>query len=267
MSAEIALLGRILTLATEEQVSIEEFGRVVASSPALSAQVVRVANSALYGMEGRITRLERAILILGVRTAAATASSVLMSSKLRAVRIGPVSGDALWMHSLEIGACAELLARCLGWPHEAEAYLAGLLHDLGMQELFQEHGASYADVLTQARATDGDQLLLERALCGEDHGMRLERVARQAGFPAVLCDSFACHHDPLQAGGAAQAVASLVHASHIVVDPALAGWSDHARDAEHDAAALARLGLSSDDVADVRATLDERLKDLITAFA
>jgi len=267
MSSEIALLGQILTLADDENVRIDAFGRVVASSPQLSAQVVKVANSALYGMEGKITRLERAVLILGVRTVATIASSVLVASQARRIQIGPLAGEALWRHSLETGACAELLCRCLGWPHESEAYLAGLLHDLGTQELFLEFGAPYAEIVTLACARGESQVEQERAFCGEDHGQRLAAVARRWGFPDVLCGAFAAHHESSTASNPAQAVAALVHAAHIVVDRPGGGWIDHPRNEEADARVLAALGLDEDDVADVRFTLVERLKELEAAFS
>lgn len=267
MSGEIALLGQILTLASDEHVRIDEFSTVVASSPSLAAQVVKVANSALYGMEGKVTRLERAMLILGVRTVAAIASSVLVANETRGLRIGSISGDALWMHSLETGACAELLARCLSWPHESEAYLAGLLHDLGTQQLFEEHGDAYAALLEKAPAGDRPIVELEREQFGEDHGQRLERLATQWAFPSVLCAAFSHHHAPGAVSEPGQAVSALVHAAHILVEQPSEGWTDHAAHPEVDAAFLRGLGLSEDDIADVRATLEERLKDLAAAFA
>ena len=267
MSAEIALLSQILTLSSDENVRIDEFGHVVASSPNLAAQVVKVANSALYGMEGKVTRLERAVLILGVRTVAAIASSVLVANQARSIQIGSLSGDALWMHSLETGACAELVARSLHWPHEAEAYLAGLLHDLGAQELFQEHGAAYSELLETARSAGRPLVERERELCGEDHGQRMQSLAERWGFPPVLCAAFACHHTPAEADSAGQAVATLVHAAHILVEQPAEGWTDHTADEETDAAFLESLGLDGDDIADIRATLEEKLKELASAFA
>jgi len=271
MNAEIALLGQILTLASDDNVLIEEFGSVVASSPQLAAQVVKVANSSLYGMEGRITRLERAVLILGVRTVASIASSVLVANQTKSIRIGKLTGNELWMHSLEVGCCAQLLCRCLSWPHDSEAYLAGLLHDLGLSLLSTDHGDAYASMLDGLRAREGAEskhiTQVEQEQFGEDHGQRLARQARRWGFPPLLCDAFTHHHAPTDAADPAQAVASLVHAAHIVIHDHSEGWSDHARVEEDDSNFLISLGLDGDEIADVQITLAEQIKQLSSTFA
>ncbi len=271
MSSEIALLGQILNLASDENVRIDEFGSVVASSPQLAAQVLKVANSALYGMEGRITRLERAVVILGVPTVASIASSVLIANRTRGVQIGKLSGDALWLHSLEVGCGAQLISRCLSWPHDAEAYLAGLLHELGIVELAQEYGPEYCalvDRVTEAESSPETNLLtLELELCGETHGQRLARISKRWGFPTILCDSFSFHHAPTDAAEPAHAVASLVHAAHILTDGHSDGWSDHIHAPEEDQSFLDALGLGSEEIADVRTTLSEQIKELSQAYA
>ncbi len=266
MNGELALLGRILTLAADEEVLIPDFSRTVGSSPNLAAQMVKVANSPLYGMEGRITRLERAVVILGVRTVAGIASSVLMASHMKASRLCTLPPNALWMHSLEIGACAELLARSLGWPHEPEAYLAGLLHDLGTLNLFQEHGPRYCEQLQRAQRGQLDLEACEREAFGQSHGERLKQVGGQWGFPAGLCDVFEFHHRPLEAPEESRALVSLVYAAHLVVEQPTEGWSDQGPQPAVDRAILDQLGLSSDDMTDVRALLEERLKDFQRAL-
>jgi HD-like signal output (HDOD) protein len=228
--------------------------------------VVKVANSPLYGMEGRITRLERGVVILGVRTVAGIASSVLMQSHMRDTRLCNLPPNALWMHSLEIGACAELLARSLGWPQEPEAYLAGLLHDLGTLHMFQEHGPRYCEQLQRAQRSQLDLEACERESFGQTHGERLKQLAAQWGFPVTLYDLFEFHHRPLEAPEPTRALVSLVYAAHIVVEEPSEGWSDQGPQAETQRAILDQLGLSPDDLHDVRALLDERLKDFAAAL-
>ena len=122
MSTELVLLGEILQLASDSGCNLDTFGEKVATSPKVTAEVVRVSNSALYGMEGKINRLERAVLILGMRTVADIASALLVAARMKNMDVGELRGDAIWTHSLEIGVCAQLVARSLGLPLESEAY-------------------------------------------------------------------------------------------------------------------------------------------------
>jgi HD-like signal output (HDOD) protein len=170
------------------------------------------------------------------------------------------------MHSLEIGACAELLARSLGWPHEPEAYLAGLLHDLGTLNMFQEHGPRYCEQLQRAQRGHLDLEACERESLGQTHGVRLKQLGGQWGFPGGLLDVFEYHHRPLEAPEETRALVSLVYAAHLIVEEPTEGWSDQGAHAEVDRAILDQLGLSTDDMCDVRALLEERLKDFQRAL-
>ncbi len=264
---EFALLGQILELANDEEVVLEHFGRVVAQSPTLAVKVVKVANSALYGMEGRITRLERAVLILGVRAVASIASSVLATGRMRGARLGSLRSDALWLHSLETGACAELAARCLGLPHEAEAYLAGLLHDMGLLEMQEKYGKPWTQLFERSIGESVALEVLEQEAFGTTHAALLASKAKEWGFPEKLRDAIGGHHDPALAPESARPITSMVRIAHILVADPTGGCKDNAPNAEADTAVLTQLGLGEDDVTDIRSTLSERLKNLTAVFA
>jgi HD-like signal output (HDOD) protein len=266
MSAELVLLGEILSLARDPDVSLEEFGAKVATSPHLASEVVRVSNSALYGMEGRVHRLERAVLILGIRSVSSIASAILVGERLKAASIGGLSGDALWMHSLETGVCAQLLARSLDLPLEGEAYLAGLLHDLGILELHEEHGAPYGALVDRVREQALDLVAQERETFGVDHAQRLLERTRVWGFPDLLQQSVGHHHAPEHADPRARPIAALIHAAHVLIEIPVREWKDHVPSAV-DGDALAALGLTTDDVADVLEELGERTKEIAAVFA
>lgn len=190
MGAELSLLGEVVGLACDPAVDLGEFQSRVASSPDLCAEVVRAGNSPIYGMPGRIDRLERAVLILGPRTVASIATAVVVRHALGSARVGGLESEAIWLHSLETGVCARLLARPLDPGLEFEAYLTGLLHHLGTLDLLDEvNGANGA-------------------------------------LPHVLHDALngAC------AEGVSRTLAALVRASHAVVRSPCGGWKDEAPD-------------------------------------
>jgi HD-like signal output (HDOD) protein len=117
-------LARILALGRDPRLRLEDLGICIAEEPGLPDEVVRVAGSALFGMEGRIHSLMRALLILGAREVCGIAALILIRRELRG------ADDELWLHSLEIAVASELVSRRLGLGLEAEAFLAGLLHEL-----------------------------------------------------------------------------------------------------------------------------------------
>jgi HD-like signal output (HDOD) protein len=138
MTRELVLLDRIVSLARDRRVRLEDFERAVADSPQLAVDVVRIADSPLYGMEGRIHGLQRAVLILGVETVAEIAASALANRCFRASALEPAVAAQRWAHSLQIGVCSRLIARRLGLRLETEGYVAGLVHELGDLDLQRE---------------------------------------------------------------------------------------------------------------------------------
>ncbi len=132
--ADLAFLGEILSLSRDPSLNLDEFLEKLGVSPGLAADVVRAADSPLYGMGGKIARLERAVLILGARTVASIASALVVRRTMVGSEAGR-QGHAIWMHSLETGVCAELVATCLDLGIEADAYVAGLLHHVEGDEL------------------------------------------------------------------------------------------------------------------------------------
>ncbi|MEE9280227.1 MAG: HDOD domain-containing protein [Myxococcota bacterium] len=186
MRAELSLLAEIVSLSCDPGVNVDEFHGRVASSHDLSAEVVRAGNSALYGMAGKIDRLERAVMILGPRTVASIAAAVVVRHTLGNASIGGLASEAIWLHSLETGVCARRLAGHLAPRLEHEAYLAGLLHHLGTLELFDAHAGACS------------------------------------AFPEVLQGALG----GLQADGPSRSLAALVRAAHAAVRDPCAGWKD-----------------------------------------
>jgi HD-like signal output (HDOD) protein len=266
MSSELALLGEILNLAGSPDASLDDFGAKVATSPQLAAEVVRVSNSALYGMEGRINRLERALLILGMRTVGEIASALLVAKKMKGMNIGELSGDALWMHSLEIGVCAQLIARCLSLPLESECYLAGLLHDLGVVGLYEAHGEKYADLVVRCHNDRTPLVLGEQETLNETHGTHLLNAAAEWGFPEVLRQTIGYHDTPADAPESCRVLATLIRAAHIVVTEPSNGWTD-VPPTDEDEQILTDLDLSADDASDIQALMEDQIKEIAPLFS
>ena len=266
MSIEFALLGEIISLSQDPtNTPLDDFANKVATSPQLAAEVVRVSNSALYGMEGRINRLERAVLILGMRTVAEIASSTLVASRMRAMSIGALGGDALWMHSLEIGVCSQFIARCLVPSVESEAYLAGLLHDLGMLEMYEAHGKPYSEAVARCQREQTPLIGLEAEAFEQTHGRRLLARAGDWHFPELLTQAIGYHDAPQEAPEASRSLATVVRAAHIVVAEPSKGWSDMPPTPEDDQI-LRDLGLQPEDVVDIRALMQERMKEVVSVL-
>lgn len=180
---------RLLHMLGDDDVTMGELGEVIATDPALSMQVIRLANSPYYGLRDPVGSVERAVVVVGlstVRALAASAAFGLLEERGRALPEG------FWTHAVATAVGSALVARRTGLP-ASEAFSAGLLHDVGAALLFR-HAPRRYDAAVRAAAASGDLLAAERAafgLCHQDAGALALAACR---FPPAFVRAVAHHH-------------------------------------------------------------------------
>ncbi len=129
---------RALALLYDENADVEDIAALIEQEPALTARVLRVANSSFYGHSGRIGSVHRALQVLGTNATRGIAAAACLDRVLvaRAASTG-LDIQALMQHSLAVAQLSQDLARVLAPERVSDAYLAGLLHDLGFAILAQ----------------------------------------------------------------------------------------------------------------------------------
>jgi HD-like signal output (HDOD) protein len=199
------------------------------------------------------------VLILGVEAVAGIAASVVVADRARRARIRELPADAFWLHSLESGICSELLARFLGLGTYREAYLAGLLHDLGVVDLLGTHGRRYEELLIDAHGSARSLDSLEDERLGETHGQRIGTEAALWGLPESLRLAITHHDHPEEAPGSSQTLARIVLAGHAVTGRGVGPWTDHPPEGDP-SLALETLGVTEADTEEIRTLVEERIK-------
>src|ERR1019366_8816750 len=139
---------RLLDLLARDDVEIRELVALISSDPAFSAQILRVANSPLFGFRWRIDSLQSALVLLGLRRVRALTMTVATANHMKAaLKIEELS--RCWRHMLACALLTEELARSCS-VFEDRAYTAGLMHDLGRLGLLLAYPAEYAEMLRDA---------------------------------------------------------------------------------------------------------------------
>lgn len=162
----------------------------LSQSPELAAQVLRLANSAAFG--GRADSIDAAVVRLGEQTLRA----LLLAAETYSLLEGPLPVYglprlALFRHSNDVAETAQSLAKQSAAARGGQAFLAGLLHDLGKPIL-----AAVAAEGTASVGPCGD-LDGERRVFGTDHARVGTWIARRWGLPEELCDAIEYHHSPV----------------------------------------------------------------------
>lgn len=185
----------ILRLCFQPDTSAADLEAPVQADSAITASVFRLANSVSIAGIHRVTNIRNAIARLGVKATAnlALAQSVFNMFEKEGDSAG-LARTGYWVHSLGTACCARALASRWKEVDPDEAFLAGLLHDIGKLLLDEYLADDYQHTLEYA-AVEGKPLrLAERATLQIDHCWVGERLARQWKLPDILSRAIADHH-------------------------------------------------------------------------
>jgi len=185
---------KVMRVARDPNAGAAELKAVVEGDPALGMRVLKMVNSAAYGLRTTITNLHQAISYLGfnqVRNLAMTASVADIFK--RNEKVGTYQRTMLWRHLVSVGIGARLVARRCRLAAFEDAFLAGLLHDIGIVLADQHAHAQFREVIA---ALDGSLPLceVERKRLGFDHCMLGAAVADAWRFPAPIRAAIRFHH-------------------------------------------------------------------------
>ena len=178
---------------SDKDASMEEVATIVNSDPALTARVLRLINSVVYGFPGRILSVNHACVLLGMNTVRGIIMGVSVFEVMEKAMVG------LWRHSLFTAALSKMVGDIKGIRNSEQLFTAGLLHDLGKAVLAIQVPKLYRPILTDAVVKNVDISDLEIASLGVTHAHVGGRVAKQWNFPIELVELITYHHKPNKA--------------------------------------------------------------------
>ena len=188
-----AIAQRVLALVSHEDVAIRELGDLVKMDPSFSAELLRFANSALFGVSHEVKSVSQAIVLLGLDRVKTMATLVAVNRMIRSsVRVEALR--KVWVHSLVTALIAEEVARVSGLAGDT-AYTAGLLHNLGTLGLMSAYPEEYSRMLDVTQEFGFDLLQTERDLFDIDHSLAGCYLAQDWDFPDELAAAIAVHHE------------------------------------------------------------------------
>jgi len=264
---------RAREVAADPESTLAELGEAFSRDPALCAQLLKVANSAYYGLRAEVTSIERAAALLGRRvlrnvSLAASMQSVWPRGEIHA----RFSADALWRHSLGTATAAAVIAeRSEAWVPQ-EAFAAGLIHDLGLLVEIESDRKGLARVVDELSAAGGagwrDRICaIEERHLGAGHQHFGAALCDAWGFPAQLRAVARHHHDPLGAEGETRTLCAVVWLAEVLDESLDHGLRAERGELEIDPAVLEIVGLTAEDLPAVIERVAEAVAEAETAFS
>ncbi len=241
---EIAL--EVMRVAEDPQATGDDLIRVLSHDPTLSARVLKIVNSAYYGVRREVTSIGTAVALLGF---GAVKSIAIAASLTRMFRAGAVSGGfearELWKHSIAVATAARLLAQRVPGVEPSDAFLGGMMHDIGIVVELQACRDAFGDTIALVAADPAISFRdAERQCIGVSHEEFGAALCVAWRFPQLLQRVTGYHHRPLAVPTGFCAVTAIVHvADHLSARLAI-GYSRTVDGGEIDAAVLDALALA-----------------------
>lgn len=253
-----------MRLAESANANQHDLIRVVSSDPALSARILRIVNSAFYGVRTPVTSLNTAVSVLGFGAIKNIALAASLTRTFRGTKDAAFDPRTLWMHSVAVGATAQLIAARTKTVDASDAFLAGLMHDIGVIVELQLSPIQFLGVLKAAERNPAMRFRdAELDFFGASHEAYGEALAIAWQFPLNIRQVCGFHHRPLEAADDARLLTSLVHVADIVAAQAGAGFTRTVESLQPDSAIAAAVGVTDAMLAEIRATLPAQIAEVM----
>jgi len=209
----------ILQVADNEESTSEDLLNVVVQDPVLSIRILKTVNSSYYSLNNEIADLQTAISMLGfveVRKLAMTVYVARMCEESTNYR--DFSREGLWEHMVVVGTIARLISTTLGKGEPEEAYLGGLLHDIGLLLIDQYMHDQLCHVIDLV--ADGTETTeAERQILTFDHTDLGTYIAHQSNLPDRVTAAIQYHHRPAEYEGEDRCLLDIITlANHLASD-------------------------------------------------
>jgi HD-like signal output (HDOD) protein len=240
--------------------------KIVSHDPALVTRVLKVVNSAFYGLPGQIGSIERGIVLLGLNAVKNIAVAASLGQLFRGVKIceGYTAKD-LWTHCVTVGVVARALAKQTKLPLADEAFLAGMIHDIGLLVELQTVPEQLKQVCERAKVEDNPFCDIEREVIGVDHQVFGAALAEAWKFPRSCQLVAGYHHQPQQLSND-RALVGLVHVADTICAQAANGFNLTAQRQTLDVGLLSELKLDQATLEQFKPTIPTLMADAQSLF-
>jgi HD-like signal output (HDOD) protein len=214
------VLVRLNEVLASPEAGIPDVARVVAADPSVSANLLRIVNSAYYGLQVRVSSVNLAISVMGFNMTRKVAmkAAVFSAFAKRREKIQHFDPAAFWKHAVFVGVAARTLAQqspVFAQMHPEDAYIAGLLHDIGKIILMEKAAPRYLATLRKAVQQNRAEIDVEREDFGFSHADIGSVLAVKWSLPEDLAIAIRYHHAPAK-DPFHRSLSSLIHlANHL----------------------------------------------------
>jgi PAS domain S-box-containing protein/putative nucleotidyltransferase with HDIG domain len=192
------VVAELMQATLSDKTSISDIAKIIQRDPSLTGYVLKVVNSPFYGLSRKVTTPSQAIVILGLRAVQNISLTASVFQTFHGVKTkGAFSVERFWWHSLACALTNKHLSEEVGYDNSEEAFVAGLLHDIGKLVLYTNFSSDYEIVVKKHR--EGENLIVtEESFFGTNHADIGGWILDSWNLQPFLVDAVRYHHRPLK---------------------------------------------------------------------
>jgi len=258
---------KVVELVEDPKSTAQDLHKVISSDPALCSRILKVVNSSFYGLPGQIGSINRAIVMLGLNAVKNIAIAASLAKLFRGGDLTPsFSARELWTHSNITAAAAKMVANSLHLGLADEAFLAGLIHDIGLMVEMQADRNKLIEVLRRVGADNkgvpaNDFVASEMSVFEANHQDFGAGLCEKWKFPKSFAIVTGFHHRPLELAAPNRTLTALVHVADITASNMKLGFSRSVESTTVASEVLASLNLTQQQVDEVAAALPRAMEE------
>lgn len=200
----------VSTMIEDPNVSIAHLSSVIAKDQGLVTKILSIANSPLYGLPRKVTTIEFAVVVLGLSNVKNVVTALSMIDAFKNMNDKYLNQQEYWLHCILTGAASKRIAEELGFRNSGEAFLAGLLHDLGVPVLHKYFHNEFVKIWDLKNNAGLDIITAEQEVIGMNHQEIGAYLLNKWNLPSILSEAVLHHHNPSESLDGKQ-LASLIH--------------------------------------------------------
>ncbi len=259
---------KIIKLVEDPDSTAQDLNNVISNDPALGARILKVVNSAFYGLPGQIGSINRAIVLLGLNAVKNIAIAASLAKLFRGGKIA-ANFDArdLWANAIASACATRLLAEKVSLGLPDEAFLSGLIHDIGIMVEIQARRNQFVEVLQKLDENPDMSLLqAETQVLGANHEQFGQGLCKLWKFPQSFQYVTGFHHRPTELAPGQRTLTGLVYVADVITKQLGIGFTVGTQQNDVDPALLKELGLTQGILDEVAKQLPDAIEEASGIF-
>jgi len=186
---------QIISMTSSDKINTSDIAKVIQQDPALTAKILQMVNSAMYGMQREISSLNQALVVLGLRTVKVLALSFSLVDTIHNQEEDDLDYPLFWRRSLTTAVGSRLLGQAIGSRESEEVFIAGLLADIGIVAAYRSAKDLYRPVYAVHVHEKKPLVEAEQEHFGLTHATLSEELLKSWNLPGNLCTAVGAHHN------------------------------------------------------------------------